>query len=311
MTRGRPAAFAEADACRLVPPRPSPARATTTDVDAEHPQPRSRRTRCPARCPGPASRCCWAVASPCSWGWRGTSAARLARTGDHRAPARGPRAADASSALGTVIALERACTRAGPWLQRATGHRVRLPVAATAPAHRGRAGCPADRPLGAGRIYGALWRRADPRRSRSNGWAPPATGGCCCDHRRHHRCPVPLAGRLPRAHDRRRAPRAGPCGGTGPGAQAGLLGISAAVATAQRGPALADPGTEVFGPAPAGPRGVAAPRRGQSRTVRRWVSRYSAVNLLLGMAWLAVAGGSWVVLGPRSTAPATTWSSTR
>lgn len=91
----------------------------------------------------------------------------------------------------------------------------------------------------------------------------------------------------------------------GPGAQVGLLAIAAAVAIGAAAALLwPTPGTEAFGLTLLALVGWLLRHDVATRTVRSvGLPRYSAVNLLLGMAWLAIAGGAWVVLGPQADGP--------
>lgn len=91
----------------------------------------------------------------------------------------------------------------------------------------------------------------------------------------------------------------------GPGAQAGLVAIASAVAVGAASALLwPSPGTEVFGMALLATVGWLVRFDVATRTVRSvGLPRYSAVNLLLAMVWLAVAGSAWVLLGPQADGP--------
>ena len=91
----------------------------------------------------------------------------------------------------------------------------------------------------------------------------------------------------------------------GPGAQAALMAIASAVAISLAAALLwPSPGTEAFGVALLATVGWLVRFDVATRTARSvGLPRYSAVNLLLGMTWLAVAGSAWVLLGPQTDGP--------
>jgi hypothetical protein len=85
-----------------------------------------------------------------------------------------------------------------------------------------------------------------------------------------------------------------------PGAIRVLMGLALAVAGSAAASILwPTPGTEVFGASVLGVVAWLARYDVATRLVRsRGLPRYIAVNLLLGMAWLGVAGVVWVLTGP-------------
>lgn len=87
-----------------------------------------------------------------------------------------------------------------------------------------------------------------------------------------------------------------------PGAIRVLMGLALAVAGSAAASILwPTPGTEVFGASILGVVAWLARYDVATRLVRsRGLPRYIAVNLLLGMAWLGVAGVVWVLTGPAS-----------
>lgn len=90
-----------------------------------------------------------------------------------------------------------------------------------------------------------------------------------------------------------------------PGAARALLLISAAVAITGAGSLLwPTPGSELFGASLLATVLWLLRYDVATRTIRSvGLPRYTAANLLLGMAWLAVAGITWLTLGPQPDGP--------
>lgn len=90
-----------------------------------------------------------------------------------------------------------------------------------------------------------------------------------------------------------------------PGAARALLLISAAVAITGAGSLLwPTPGSELFGASLLATVLWLLRYDVATRTIRSvGLPRYTAANLLLGMAWLAVAGTTWLTLGPQPDGP--------
>lgn len=90
-----------------------------------------------------------------------------------------------------------------------------------------------------------------------------------------------------------------------PSAERALLVISFAIATCAMASLLwPSPGSELFGAALLALVVWLARYDIATRTVRgRGLPRYTAVNLLFGIAWLGIAGVSWLVLGPLVDGP--------
>ena len=219
--------------------------------------------------------------------------------------------------LGTVIALERAVALRRPWgftAPLATGLGSLLLLTAL-PVAVGQ-GVQLIGLHGAGRdLRCPCGDEPRPRRSRSSGWVLSwPRVGCCCGPRASP--PVPCSPGWPGSSYSRSPASASSWPmwqPPGPGAQVGLVAVAAAVAIGAAAALLwPTPGTEVFGLTLLALVGWLLRHDVATRTVRSvGLPRYSAVNLLLGMAWLAVAGGPGWCSARRSTAPATTWSSTR
>lgn len=90
-----------------------------------------------------------------------------------------------------------------------------------------------------------------------------------------------------------------------PGAARALLLISAAVAITGAGALLwPTPGSELFGASLLATVLWLLRYDVATRTIRSvGLPRYTAANLLLGMVWLAVAGITWLILGPQPDGP--------
>ena len=282
---------------------------TTTDVDAEHPQPTSRRPPSPR--PVPRGRLALLLGGGVAM-LLGLDAGLLLL--GLPAPVTIERLPEVHGQLmligflGTVIALERAVALRRPWgfsAPLATGFGSLLLLTAL-PTAVGQLVQLIGLSVLVG-IYGALWRRAASTAVAiqwlgaflaTGGvllWAAGVATGALFPWLAGFLVLTIAGERLELAH----------VAAPGPGAQAGLLGISAAVAIGAAAALLwPTPGTEVFGLALLALVGWLLRHDVATRTVRSvGLPRYSAVNLLLGMAWLAVAGGSWVVLGPQVDGP--------